>query len=141
MSKSKRWERRRSEDPVAGDVNDYLPTVGDPGVAIGKIGAYLAIVAVIAFGLGGISLATTGAFLPWREQIRRETFEQSQSFVQGKITTLNRLRQDYAGANSAEHRCALRATALHEAATANTLPTDLETWVSNLRGEPCAPQD
>jgi hypothetical protein len=75
------------------------------------------------------------AFAPKYEEVRRDTFEQSQAYVQGKITNLNRLRMNYESANSDAHRCAIRATALHEASTAteNTLPDDLVTWINRLR--------
>ena len=91
----------------------------------------------LIFGLGYIGLEYDRIFRPALEEVRRETFEQSQSRVQGQASYLNRLRMDMARAESDEHRCAIRATALHEAAQSTTLTDDLSEWVETIRGMEC----
>jgi hypothetical protein len=87
----------------------------------------------LVFGVGVVSYVAKGTFMPWAEEIRRETFEQSTSFVQGKITQLSRYRLDYTTADSTQ-QCALRFAALHEATTMDrtTVPEHLAIWITNL---------
>lgn len=72
----------------------------------------------------------------WAPQIRdaqREVFEQSQSYVQGKISHLTRLRLSYEAAEGRQ-REALRRTILTEAATVDSdnLPESLREFVDGL---------
>ena len=74
----------------------------------------------------------------WAPQIRdaqREVFEQSQSFVQGKISHLTRLQLEYEAADG-NRKEALRRMILTEAATvdADDLPESLQSFVAELRG-------
>ena len=77
----------------------------------------------------------------WSVQYRdaqREVFESSQSYVQGKISYLTRLRLSYEAAEGPQ-REALRRTIITEAATVDNddLPESLQTFITavSTRGE------
>ena len=101
---------------------------------------------VIAAALTGLlavwlmlNLVIGGGLLHWKfwsvqyRDAQREVFEQSQSFVQGKITHITRLRLSYETAEGAQ-REALRRTILTEAATVDTddLPEALQSFITQL---------
>lgn len=76
------------------------------------------------------------AFQFWAPKYRdaqREVFEQSQSYVQGKITHITRLRLSYETAEG-NQREALRRTILTEAATVDSedLPEELQAFITGL---------
>lgn len=88
------------------------------------------------FLIVGVSgLAYQRIFAPQHEKVRRATFVQSQSYIDGKITHLNRLRSDYVREKDSVAKCALRSVVLHEAVTATKIPDELNTWVVALRGD------
>lgn len=86
----------------------------------GAIVAILVVVFGIAYGIG--FLATGGDlmiykfFAPKMEEARREVFEQTPSYVQGKNTYIARLRLEYETAEG-EQKEALRRLILTEAET------------------------
>lgn len=90
---------------------------------------------VILFGIGwaiqGNDFFLYKTFAPKYEEVRRETFEESQAHIEGKINTLTRLRLEFQ-TGEVSHRCALRAVVIQEAATAKHLPESLQTWVDSL---------
>ena len=98
--------------------------------------------AVVIAGLvlyGGIFLiagGSLGIYRFWAPEFRdaqREVFEESQSYVQGKISHLTRLRVAYVAAEG-ERREALKGQILVEAGTVDTerLPTELRMFVYEL---------
>ena len=105
----------------------------------------------IIAGLGGLltiwlllNLFIGGGLLHWKfwavqyRDAQREVFEQSQSYVQGKVSYLTRLQLSYEGAEG-RYREALRRTIITEAATvdADDLPESLQTFITEVstRGE------
>ena len=76
-------------------------------------------------------------FAPQYEEVRHDVFKESQAYNDGKVTHLSKLKLDHVSADSDGHRCAIRAMALREGATANKdrLPDDLTSWLSELEGD------
>jgi len=100
-----------------------------------KIKAILIAIAIVA----GLVLCTYG-YLAWfkdyaprMENARHAVFKQTQSYVDGKITHLNRLKLDYQTKGEA-HKSILRATILSEASTVDRtkLPPDLRRFIETL---------
>ena len=97
------------------------------------IGGLLALWLLLNLAIGG----SLFHFRFWAPQIRdaqREVFEQSQSYVQGKISHLSRLRLDYETAAEGPQRAAFRRTILTEAETVDPehLPESLRLFVASL---------
>jgi hypothetical protein len=100
------------------------------------------IVFVIMLGVYGLGFVATGGDLaiyrfwaPKRANAERTVFENTQSYVQGKIEFLNQLRLNYESADGRQKE-ALRRTILTEAATIDKekLPPDLQAFVNGLGG-------
>lgn len=107
------------------------------GIAWAFLG--LIVVYALGFALGfastGVNLAIYRFWAPQQEEARREVFEQSQSYVQGKVITLTRLRSQYERAGLSEaRRSSLRTEILTEASTVDTerLPNTLKAFLSRL---------
>jgi hypothetical protein len=62
---------------------------------IGYIGAILIAIIILMFVLEVIGLGFTKFFEPKRENIRREIFENTKSYVHGKIQDLSKYKQQY----------------------------------------------
>lgn len=106
---------------------------------IGIIGAVilgLVLVMGVAFVTAGADLAMFKFFAPKYEDAKREVFENTQSFVHGKRSMLNRIRLEYESTDSPARKAALRKMALDEASTINLdlLPAGLAGWVRSLEG-------
>ena len=92
-----------------------------------------------------LNLFIGGGLLHWKfwsaqyRDAQTEIFQQSQSYVQGKITHITRLQLDYQSAEegSTRHQ-ALRRTILTEAATVdnNDLPEHLQIFIDELSDTP-----
>lgn len=86
-----------------------------------------------------LNLTVGGGLLHWRfwaseyRDAQREVFEGSQSYVQGKVTYLSRLRLSYEEAEGSQ-REALRRTILIEASTVDVtdLPEPLQNFLATL---------
>ncbi len=96
---------------------------------------------LIVYGLGflatGGDLAIYRFWAPKQENARREVFENTQSYVQGKTEYLSKLRFQYQEAEpGSAHKASLRTLILSEASTVDTgkLPTDLQVFIGGLRG-------
>jgi hypothetical protein len=96
----------------------------------------LLLLAVLLFAAHGIGLVNLRFWGPQFQEARREIFEETQSFVHGKITHLNRLRLEYESTELDTRRKALRTMILQEAAVLEeeNLPTDLRSFIQSLRG-------
>lgn len=81
--------------------------------------------------------AQQAVFGPARENIRRETFEQSKAYRDGLAQELRSMQFEYIKA-APEHKAALANVILHKAdsAAAGTLPADLEQFLAQLRETP-----
>ena len=99
---------------------------------VSALGGLLALWLVLNVAIGG-GLMHFRFWAPKYRDAQREVFEQSQSWVQGKVSHLTRLRLSYEGAQGAQ-REALRRTILTEAATVDTddLPGALQTFIAEI---------
>ena len=95
-------------------------------------GGVLALLLIVSLISGG-SLMYFKFWAPQWRDAQREVFTESQSYVQGKISHITRLRLSYEGAEG-DQREALRRTILIEAATVDSedLPEELQTFITSL---------
>ena len=99
------------------------------------------IVLIVIYGIGflatGGDLAIYRFWAPKQENARRVVFENTQSYVEGKIQALaqERLAYESADAGSAQQK-SLRTMIISEASTVDNskLPADLRIFVSGLKG-------
>lgn len=96
-------------------------------------------VLVVMYGFGflatGGDLAIYRFWAPKQENAKRVVFENTQSYVQGKVEYLSRLRLQYQSADPAStQRAALRTMILTEASTVDRgkLPPDIQGFLSSL---------
>jgi hypothetical protein len=95
----------------------------------------VAVVALIALGwiFAGNDLAMQRVFAPAREQVRRETFEESKAYRDGVIQEIRSMQFEYLKADDA-HKAAMGAVIRHKLAgfPADALPPDLQQFVVEL---------
>jgi hypothetical protein len=95
----------------------------------------LLVVAAVAIFFQGLDFGLFKTFAPKYEQVRRDTFEQSQAYNEGMRRDLENLRDQYLAASDPASKAALRATFIHRAeGYPNQLPADLESFYQSLRG-------
>ncbi len=84
----------------------------------------------------GGDLAIYRFWAPKQENAKREVFENTQSYVQGKTEYLSRLRYQYQTLPEGSQKAALRTLILSEASTVdnNKLPADLQLFIQQLKG-------
>jgi len=78
--------------------------------------AFLIAIALVCAAFTGIMFGTYYTyqyFAPKYEQVRRETFEESQAYYDGMVRELHEARLNYAGANDAQKH-AIRAMIRHD---------------------------
>jgi len=75
----------------------------------------LASLCVIGFGLNYFGYTQFAFFLPKYEQVRRNTFEQSQAYVEGQRRDIQNLRMDWLDATG-DRKAAIRSIALQRIA-------------------------
>ncbi len=90
----------------------------------------LVVLALLIVGLNTLGITSIHIFGTRYENARREVFENSASYVQGKQQHLVRLHQDWQTAESESHRGAICSTARHEASTLKPehLPASISSW-------------
>ena len=96
--------------------------------------AVLAIFTLAFFGFiaDGLGLISFGFFAPKIEQVRYNTFKQSQSYNDGMVRDLENLKMAYLQGN-AEQKAALLAIVLHRFSVySGQLPPDLEAFYASL---------
>jgi hypothetical protein len=76
-----------------------------------SVGVFVGIVAFV-FMMGLVGLGYYKFFAPKKENIRREVFEQTQSYVHGKIQDLAKYKKEYDEAESVESKNAIRSVIL-----------------------------
>jgi hypothetical protein len=88
---------------------------------------------VLIAGFSLISYAGYSFFAPRYEQVRYDTFKQSQAYNDGMIRDLQELKRDYLAAND-EQKGALKALTLHrfEVYDIRRLPPDLQAFYLSL---------
>lgn len=75
-------------------------------------------------------------FAPKREAVRRQVFENTQSYVQGKTDYISQLRLQYEDEPAASpHRLALRKMIITQADTVDAalLPSDMQNFIADLK--------
>lgn len=101
-------------------------------------------VIILMIALYGIGFIATGGDLaiyrfwaPKMENAKREVFENTQSYVQGKISYLSQMRLDYESTMDMGQKQALRRMILTEAAQVDNskLPADLRGFILRLKGD------
>jgi hypothetical protein len=76
-------------------------------------------------------------FGPAREQVRRQTFEETKSYNQGMVQELQNMQFEYIKADK-EHKAALASVILHRAADypEDRMPSDLRDFIRSLKYTP-----
>lgn len=107
-------------------MKDYFKLLGFAVLGIVTI----ALLAFVANAAGFMSLSF---FKPKVEQLRYDTFKQSQSYNDGMVRDLQNLRLQYMQAN-AEQQASLKAIILHRFAAYDTtaLPPDLQAFYASV---------
>lgn len=87
-----------------------------------------------AFTIGLISLGYYSFFAPKYQAVERKVFEESPSFVQGKILNLTRLEMQYKAEKDPDSRAAIAALIKLEASTLKEdyIPATLGTFIDSL---------
>lgn len=88
----------------------------------------------ILFAATGFDYSMFKFWAPKYENARRQVFENTQSYVQGKVTQISRLRYEYQSASGAQ-KAALKQLILDEAANVDNtqLPVDLQVFINSLK--------
>lgn len=107
----------------------------EASIYVGVLALCLIVVMALGFVVQGYDLSMFKFWAPKYENVKREVFENTQSFVQGKVSYLTTLRFQYSQA-SGDERKALRSLILSEASTINDdrLPPDLVVFINQLKG-------
>jgi len=106
------------------------------GLIIGLVAvAGIAGVGMFAFGMETLSLKWKRYFAPQHENVKREVFEETKSYNEGKIQQLAKYKLEYERANTAD-RAALASTIQHMFADMNPdrLPPQLGAFLTKIRG-------
>ena len=85
-------------------------------------------------GLGYLSYLAYSFYAPKYEQVRYDTFKESQTYNDGMLRDLQNIQMEYLKAND-EQKSALKAIALHRFSVypENKLPADLRNFYDNLK--------
>jgi len=108
------------------------------GKAFSIIGTILGVV-ILFFGLGflveGSDFFLYKFWAPKQENVRRQVFENTQSYVQGKVEYLIRLRYQYQSLPEGSQKSSIRMLILDEASTVDQgkLPIDLQSFIQSLK--------
>lgn len=93
------------------------------------------LIIVIGFfmGLGYLSYLGYAFYAPRYEQVRYDTFKESQSYNDGMLRDLQDLKMEYMKAND-EQKAMLKAIVLHRFSVynINRLPTDLQVFYNSV---------
>ena len=100
-------------------------------------GLVIAVISVMLLAFVGnmLGFAQFAFFAPRIEQVRYDTFKQSQAYNDGMIRDLENLKLQYMQANP-EQKAALRGIVLHRFSVydTNRLPTDLQVFINQVQG-------
>jgi hypothetical protein len=96
--------------------------------------AGVAAICFVALMISGLDFNIYKFFAPKYEQVRRNTFEQSQAYNEGMRRDLESLRNQYLTATDPAAKAALKATFVHRAeGYPNELPADLQSFYNSIR--------
>ena len=96
----------------------------------------LVLVVVGIMAVGGLAILRYVA--PEEERIRRDTYEESKSYLDGTVRDLDNLRLQWHAATNDVHRDAIASTALHRAADfpEDRLPDRIADWLGTIKEGP-----
>ncbi len=102
------------------------------GISIGALVAILA----LSWIFTGNDLFLYKYFAPKQESVRRQVFVETDSFIEGKISSLSQERLAYESADEGAQKKALRTMILSEAAQIDNskLPLDMQSFINSLKG-------
>lgn len=95
------------------------------------------VILIIAFGLEFLGLEWTRFFAPKRAGIKREVFEQTKSYVHGKIQDLSKYYKEYKDADNQEDMDAIASIIQMQFAEFDEAKIDnrkLRAFLTNIRG-------
>lgn len=121
--------------------DDFRTVERDSYWSLPRIIIGLLVIVILFYGIGflatGGDLAIYRFWAPKRANAERQVFEQTQSYVQGKVDYLSRLRMQYQNATGPQKE-SLRQLIVSEASTVdnNKLPLDLQGFIANLKERP-----
>jgi hypothetical protein len=94
----------------------------------------VAIFIIVAFFFQGLDFGLFHTFAPKYEQVRRNTFEQSQAYNEGMRRDLENIHNQYLKETDPAAKSALKATFIHRAeGYPNDLPADLQSFYNFIR--------
>jgi hypothetical protein len=102
------------------------------GIALGVGG--LVLLGLLLFAATGFNLGMLRFWGPQFQDARRDIFEHSQSYVQGKVSHLSRLRAAYEAADAGPAKESFRRQLLTEASTIDLglLPAELQAFLRSI---------
>ena len=114
--------------------NDLKKTAQDTTIFGFGIWMFTLVILPLIVGLGYISYLAYAFYAPKYEQVRYDTFKQSQSYNDAMLRDLQDLQIEYMKAND-EQKAALKAIVLHRFAVydINKLPVDLRSFYAGLK--------
>jgi hypothetical protein len=97
----------------------------------------LAAVAALAFFANGLGYSIFKTFAPLNEQVRYNTFENSQSARDGAIRDLNQFQSDFMHAQSDAQRESIASMVVHQFQVYDRtkLPPDLQAFYSQMQAQ------
>lgn len=104
--------------------------------AIAAVVGVVVLLFAFTFASDAFNLFEYKFWAPKQANAEHEVFQNTQAYVDGKVTMLSRLQRAYEDADGQQKR-ALRATILDEASTVDNtkLPANLQAFISTLREE------
>jgi hypothetical protein len=89
---------------------------------------------VVIFAIGGISLTYKSYFDPKLEEVRRNTFLETPSYINGKIEDLVSLKRQYETEKDPAFKKALKEEIIHVSSTISNdkLPPNLQNFLKTL---------
>jgi uncharacterized protein YsxB (DUF464 family) len=103
--------------------------------AFGTILAFLAIVVGLTFFGNELDYRTAKRYAPLQEQVRRNTFEQSQSYNEGMIRDLENIHNQYLHSTNDAEKTSLALTFVQRAEAYpnfDALPADLQSFYHSV---------
>ena len=103
---------------------------------MGYIVAFIVSMFMLGFISNSLGLVSVAFFAPKVEQVRYNTFKQSQSYNEGMVRDLENIRMQYETSNP-EQKVMMRAIALRRFSVydVSKLPLDLQQFYYSIQGE------
>lgn len=111
--------------------------MSDGARAFGGTLAIVVIIVALVFAIGGLGLAYKAYFAPKHANVDRQVYEQSQSYVHGKIQDLAKYKQEYDKTDSPVERQAIQTLINQQFAqfdSSKIVDSNLRKFLVNMRG-------